>query len=260
VFIDRRMPEVAKETRAWRAWPPAITSISLPWSCWRSCPPPHTSCAGLDLGDIVKVKTPNTIQQTTRGGGLPSTLSLNEAEVEYQNWFNLTQTTGAQWKGNIEKAGEIRGLLGQLTLSALDTVGPTVAGLPVIIGREPGAGTGMQLLDPSASRKHFAVKYDAELERFSIADLGSANGTSLNGRKLAPPPAESTLTDDDEIIAGDSVLMLSIEIPDDRASALAMVRKMTEKGKSTIMRKPGDPRKIWVLVCMHSTACESALL
>ena len=87
------------------------------------------SCAGLDLGDIVKVKTPNTIQQTT---GLPSTLSLNEAEVEYQNWFNLTQTTGAQWKGNIEKAGEIRGLLGQLTLSALDTVGPTVAGLPVL--------------------------------------------------------------------------------------------------------------------------------
>jgi hypothetical protein len=29
---------------------------------------PPTSCAGLDLGDIVKVKTPNTIQQTTMGG------------------------------------------------------------------------------------------------------------------------------------------------------------------------------------------------
>ena len=53
-----------------------------------------TSCAGFDLGDLVKVKTPNTIQQTT---GLPSTLSLNEAEVEYQTWFNQTQTTGAQW-------------------------------------------------------------------------------------------------------------------------------------------------------------------
>lgn len=87
------------------------------------------SCAGFDLGDIVKVKTPNTIQQTT---GLPSTMSLNEAEVEYQNWFGQTQTTGAQWKSNIEKAGEIRGLLGQLTLSALDSVGPTVAGLPVL--------------------------------------------------------------------------------------------------------------------------------
>ena len=87
------------------------------------------SCAGIDLGDIVKVKTPNAIQQTT---GLRSTLSLNEAEVEYQNWFNQTQTTGAQWKNNIEKAGELRGLFSQLTLSALDSVGPTVAGLPML--------------------------------------------------------------------------------------------------------------------------------
>ncbi|MFN7022712.1 MAG: hypothetical protein ACK4WH_15520 [Phycisphaerales bacterium] len=87
------------------------------------------SCAGIDLGDLVKVKTPNAIQQAT---GLPSTLSLNEAEVEYQNWFNQVQATGAQWKGNIQRAGEVRGLLGQLTLSALDTVGPTVAGVPVL--------------------------------------------------------------------------------------------------------------------------------
>lgn len=87
------------------------------------------SCAGIDLGDMVKVKTPNTIQQTT---GLRATLSLNEAEIEYQNWFNQVQTTGAQWKSNIQRAGEVRGLLGQLTLSALDTVGPTVAGVPVL--------------------------------------------------------------------------------------------------------------------------------
>lgn len=87
------------------------------------------ACAGFDLGDVVRVRTPNTIQQTT---GLPSALSLNEAEVEYQNWFNQVQTTGAQWKSNIQRAGEVRGLLGQLTLSALDTVGPTVAGVPVL--------------------------------------------------------------------------------------------------------------------------------
>lgn len=115
-------------------------------------------------------------------------------------------------------------------------------GNAVVIGREPGAGTGMQLLDPAASRRHFSVKYDADLERFSIADLGSANGTRLNGRNLPPPPAESTLTEDDEIIAGDTVLMLSLDVPEDRASALAIVRKMTEKGKSTIVRKPGDQR------------------
>lgn len=87
------------------------------------------ACAGFDLGDIVRVKTPNAIQQTT---GLPSRVTLNEAEAEYRAWFEDTQRTGSQWKASIERAGEIRGLLGQLTLSALDSVGPTLAGLPVL--------------------------------------------------------------------------------------------------------------------------------
>jgi pSer/pThr/pTyr-binding forkhead associated (FHA) protein len=115
-------------------------------------------------------------------------------------------------------------------------------GNPVVIGREPGTSTGMQLLDPAASRRHFSVRFDADLERFAIADLGSANGTRLNSHSLPPPPAESTLTEDDEIIAGDTILMLSLDVPDDRASALAMIRKITEKGKSTIVRKP-DARR-----------------
>lgn len=87
------------------------------------------ACAGFDLGDIVKVKTPNTIQQTT---GLSSRVTLNEAEAEYRAWFENTQRTGAQWKASIERAGEIRGMLGQLTLSALDSVGPTIAGVPIV--------------------------------------------------------------------------------------------------------------------------------
>lgn len=86
------------------------------------------ACAGFDLGDIVKVKTPHEIQQTT---GLSSRVSLNEAEAEYRAWFEDVQRTGAQWKASIERAGEIRGLLGQLTLTALDEVGPTLAGVPI---------------------------------------------------------------------------------------------------------------------------------
>ncbi len=87
------------------------------------------ACSGFDLGDIVRVKTPNTIQQTK---GLPSTVTLNEAEAEYRAWFEETQRTGSQWKSNIERAGEIRGIFSQLTLSALDQVGPTVAGVPML--------------------------------------------------------------------------------------------------------------------------------
>jgi hypothetical protein len=87
------------------------------------------ACAGFDLGDIVRVKTPNAIQQTK---GLASTITLNEAEAEYRAWFEETQRTGSQWKANIERASEIRGIFSQLTLSTLDQVGPTVAGIPML--------------------------------------------------------------------------------------------------------------------------------
>ena len=87
------------------------------------------ACAGFDLGDIIKVRTPTPIQQTT---GLPARISLNEAEAEYRAWFENAQRVGAQWKASIERAGEIRGLLNQLTLSALDQIGPAMGGIPVL--------------------------------------------------------------------------------------------------------------------------------
>ena len=88
-----------------------------------------SACAGFDLGDLVRVKTPSRVQQST---GLAATTTLNEAEAEYRAWFEETQRVGAQWKSNIERAGEIRGIFSQLTLSALDQIGPTVAGVPVL--------------------------------------------------------------------------------------------------------------------------------
>ena len=87
------------------------------------------ACAGFDLGDLVRVKTPSRVQQST---GLAATITLNEAEAEYRAWFEETQRVGAQWKSNIERAGEIRGIFSQLTLSALDQIGPTVAGVPML--------------------------------------------------------------------------------------------------------------------------------
>ncbi len=87
------------------------------------------SIAGCNLGDFIKAKTPNGIQRTQ---GLPSTLSVNEAESEYQAWYQDVQRLGAEWKANIEQANEIRSLLSQLTLSAMNDVGPVLAGVPVL--------------------------------------------------------------------------------------------------------------------------------
>jgi hypothetical protein len=87
------------------------------------------ACAGFDVGDLVRVKTPNTIQQQT---GLASSTSLNEAEAEYRAWHENVKRASSQWKTNIERGNQIRGLLNQITLSALDTVGPTLGGVPVL--------------------------------------------------------------------------------------------------------------------------------
>lgn len=125
------------------------------------------ACAGLDIGDFVKVKTPTEIQQTR---GLPSKTTLNEAEQEYRAWFDDTQRNGAQWKAAIEQGDEIRGLLNQVSLGALDEFGPTLAGIP-IVGASLPAFTGLAGLffGVSRLRKEKEASFNAGLERGSKA-------------------------------------------------------------------------------------------
>jgi len=128
------------------------------------------ACAGFDLGDVVKVRTPNEIQQTR---GLPASTSLNEAEAEYQAWFEDVQRTGAQWKARIERGGEIRGLLGQLSLTALSDLGPTLAGVPV-------AGPALPALTGLAGLFLGAGRLRKEKE-------ASFNKGLKEGRDMSPP-------------------------------------------------------------------------
>jgi len=121
-----------------------------------------SSCAGYDLGDVVRVKTPNAIQQQT---GLPKTISLNDASAEYQAWFDMTTSNGARWKDSIERGEQMRAVFGQLTLSALDEVGPTLAGVPVLGPMLP-ALTGLvgMFIGTSRLRKGKEDSYNAGLE------------------------------------------------------------------------------------------------
>ena len=132
------------------------------------------ACAGFDLGDVVKVKTPSGIQQTR---GLPRTTTLNEAEAEYRAWFEDTQRVGAQWKASIERGGEIRGLLGQITLSALDDFGPTLAGVP-IAGPALPALTGLAGLFIGAGRlrKEKEASFNKGLKEGSSIAMPSSAG------------------------------------------------------------------------------------
>jgi len=87
------------------------------------------SCAGFNFGDVVRVRTPNAVQNQT---GLPASMSLNEAEVEYENWFQVVQSAGTRWKNDLSRGAEVTGLLNQLTLQALNETGPTLQGIPVL--------------------------------------------------------------------------------------------------------------------------------
>ena len=87
------------------------------------------ACAGFELGDFIQTDVPIVVQKTH---GLPEHMTLNAGTEEYQAWFAETQRVGVQWQNSLERGNQVRNLLSQITLRALDQIGPTIAGVPVL--------------------------------------------------------------------------------------------------------------------------------
>jgi hypothetical protein len=81
------------------------------------------------------------------------------------------------------------------------------AGQAIAIGR--GYGCRIRIDDPSVSRVHCSIALSKEGELI-IADLGSANGTFVNGERIAPGQAHR-LNSGDELKIGDMSLTLIAE-------------------------------------------------
>ena len=75
--------------------------------------------------------------------------------------------------------------------------------LPIFIGREKEAV--VPLSDSKVSRKHAIIVY--KNHRFFVIDLGSTNGTFVNGKKVEGVPLRSG----DMIQFGDSVLSFEVK-------------------------------------------------
>jgi diguanylate cyclase (GGDEF)-like protein len=73
---------------------------------------------------------------------------------------------------------------------------------PVVIGREQGD---LPLRDGRISRQHAAVALEGT--RYVVRDLGSTNGTMLNGERLE---GEHTLEDGDQILVGQTVIKFTL--------------------------------------------------
>ncbi|WP_460775379.1 FhaA domain-containing protein [Microbacterium sp. GXF7504] len=100
-------------------------------------------------------------------------LSTGQLRVESQSAGGGGRVT---WRGVLEIAGR------QHPLSAARTV----------IGR--GSDADITIPDAGTSRRHVEILWDGE--RAMVRDLGSTNGTKLNGRKVseAPLPPDSTVS------------------------------------------------------------------
>ena len=83
-------------------------------------------------------------------------------------------------------------------------------GLPAVVGRDPGAD--LVLTDPTLSGMHAQFE-PAERGSWTVTDLGSSNGTWVDGR-----PATSPLTVPEDAIVrmGATHLRLTEELPDDQ--------------------------------------------
>jgi MoxR-like ATPase len=94
---------------------------------------------------------------------------------------------------------------------------------PMIIGRDPNADIVLHP-DSAASRRHAEIypKHGS----WRIRDLGSVNGTDLNGRRLT----DEILTDKDEVVVGDNVFVFENKGTD--ASKIAEAASQTIPSKA----------------------------
>ena len=70
---------------------------------------------------------------------------------------------------------------------------------PVMIGRAPSCG--LRIPDRRISRRHLQIAYDGLRDVHVAVDIGSANGATVNGRRLVRG-TELQLEDGDEITIG----------------------------------------------------------
>ena len=88
----------------------------------------------------------------------------------------------------------------------------------------------MQILDDLVSRKHLRIWFNEDTNEYDAEDMESKHGVFINRRKINE---RTPLSEDDEIMIGQTTLLFTEEDFDDRASALMHYKKFGEKMRPT---------------------------
>ncbi len=100
-----------------------------------------------------------------------------------------------------------------------------------------GADADLRLEDGKVSREHSRI--DATSVRAMIEDLGSQNGTYVNGERISRP---TPLAEGDEIMLGDTLLLVAgdpIEVANARYGAGTLL--VSPRGRASTALNPGSP-------------------
>lgn len=76
---------------------------------------------------------------------------------------------------------------------------------PLVLGRKPESERGARLPHPTVSRRHFSIEWDIGAAEHRGVDLGSHNGSRVNGARLGAAPV--TLQDGAVLRLGDVLLV-----------------------------------------------------
>lgn len=97
-----------------------------------------------------------------------------------------------------------------------------------VIGR--GEALPMQILDDLVSRKHLRIWFSETTKKYDAEDMDSRHGVFINRHKITE---RTLLTEDDEILIGETTLLFTEEDFDDRESALRHYKKFGERMRPT---------------------------
>ena len=104
----------------------------------------------------------------------------------------------------------------------------------ICIGREED--NDIQLLTPGISRYHVKIDYNTAEKIWQICDLGSTNGTKINGVKITTP---QKLKKGDEIQIGEQVILFDESFMETKNAPATVVSPVASPLKIKELEKPG---------------------